>query len=146
MRNFALLLIIVFLNSCFKEKTGKTTVFRTIKNSSSYSIDLTIYGDKESFYRLESGDSITFQGYCTTGFGPRECVIGWSVPVSAKIVFNEEKEIDYSNSICESGRNPIGRIEEFDLCGYVERGIPGRREYAYFIDDTDYDIATLIVN
>jgi hypothetical protein len=149
MKAFTLLIIcIVSLSSCIKEKIGETTVFRTVKNSSSHSVDFMIYSDKQSSYRLEAGDSITFQGNCTTGFGPKVCSAGWSdgLPASAKIIFDEEKELYYPNGGCENGRNPVGALTEFDLCGYVERKYLEYGEYIYTIDDADYALAIPIVN
>jgi hypothetical protein len=149
MKAFTLLIIcIVSLSSCIKEKIGETTVFRTVKNSSSHSVDFMIYSDKESSYRLEAGDSITFQGNCSTGFGPTVCTVGWSegMPVSAKIIFGEEKELYYPDRSCVNGRNPLGGIAEFDLCGYVERRYLEYGEYIYTIDDADYALAIPIVN
>lgn len=137
--------LVLLFTSCIIEKTGKTPVFRIIKNTTDHEVELIIITNESKSYSLSKGDSIVFDGYCETGFG-ESCFVPWNEnnPISGKMIFDNEKELIYENDDCENNRNPLGRIAEFPLCNYNERDNEGRREYIYYIDDSDYERAVPI--
>jgi hypothetical protein len=135
----------ILFTGCITEKTERSTRYRIIKNTTDHNVELIIITNESNSYNLAKGDSIVFEGYCETGFGDF-CFIPWdeNSPISGKLVFDNKREIIYVSSDCESGRNPLGRIRSSPLCSYLVRSIDGRREYIYYIDDSDYDRAVPI--
>jgi hypothetical protein len=133
------------LSGCIVEKTTRLRYDRIIKNITDRTVELVITTNESASYYLDAGDSIIFEGYCDFGILER-CVVGWDEldPISGRIVFDNEKEIIYLNSGCENGKNPLGDILSFSLCGYIGKARGERTEYYYYIDDSDYERAVPI--
>jgi hypothetical protein len=140
------------LTSCGTgEEQTKTTEYRVIKNLSSHQVKLTITANKQYQHQLAMGDSVVFVGYVLSGgAGATYTNIGWdnSAPISGKIVFDNEKQIVYTNGSCENGRNPLNpNIYELHSCGYFNANLRnGTSDYVYEINDADYALAIPIVN
>ena len=144
----SVILVSVFA-SCITEKSSKILQTRTIKNSSSYLVDLTITASENYQIRLAPRDSVVFEGEVEIGGGTDFSDLGWSnfKPVSGKIVFDNKRELVYEDGSCENGRNPLNRnIWQLHSCGYYNEDTngDGLSEYIYEISDTDYEMAVPI--
>lgn len=138
------------LTSCGTgEEPTKSIKYRVIKNNSSHSVELIIQANKQYTFKLEQEDSVIFEGYVKSGAGASYSNVGWndSEAISGKVIFDNEKEIIYTDGNCENGRNPLNPyIWELYSCGYINKDSDGdgNSEWFYIIDESDYERAVPI--
>lgn len=131
------------LCACISEEITKKTEYRIFKNDSNHIIDIAVSANEDFSFHLNPQDSIVLKGYCAYSGGGDHCVIGWSdsSPISGQIIFDNQKVLNYENSICENGRNPFVENPFISECGYHRRNRDNHQEHIYTFTEEDYQNA-----